>query len=196
MICKYEEYIGIYQEIIPVKLCHDFITWFDTLSKEGITISSNIDASGLASTSRKDEVVQIPSGLSIHCFPQGLCKELWEKITECVKLYLDEYNFNDPVTSHSFKAHRVKEGGGYHVWHHEHSRENSYRILVWMLCLESPDEGGETEFLNQSMRITQRPRQLLIWPAGFTHKHRGNPPLKGQKTYLTGWFETVDNSDK
>ena len=34
-------------------------------------------------------------------------------------------------------------------------------------------------------------KQLSIWPATFTHKHRGNPPLEGQKTYLTGWFESL-----
>ena len=30
--------------------------------------------------------------------------------------------------------------------------------------------------------------KLLIWPAGFTHMHRGNPPLEGEKMYITGWF--------
>ena len=39
------------------------------------------------------------------------------------------------------------------------------------------------------MRIEPKVGQLTIWPAGFTHKHRGNPPLEGQKTYITGWFE-------
>ena len=42
------------------------------------------------------------------------------------------------------------------------------------------------------MRIEPKVKQLLIWPAGYTHTHRGNPPLEGQKTYITGWFEEVD----
>ena len=30
---------------------------------------------------------------------------------------------------------------------------------------------------------------MVIWPAGFTHCHRGNPPLDRDKYILTGWLE-------
>ena len=46
----------------------------------------------------------------------------------------------------------------------------------------------ETEFLYQSKRIDPIAGRTLIWPPGFTHKHRGNPPLKGEKIYMTGWL--------
>jgi len=49
--------------------------------------------------------------------------------------------------------------------------------------------GGETEFLYQSIRIKPVAGRTLIWPAGYTHVHRGNPPIKGEKMYATGWFE-------
>ena len=65
-----------------------------------------------------------------------------------------------------------------------------------MVVIESPERGGETEFLHQSMRIEPKVGQLVIWPAGFTHKHRGNPPLEGQKTYITGWFQMVPEFEK
>ena len=60
--------------------------------------------------------------------------------------------------------------------------------MAWMVCLQPAEEGGETEFLFQSKRIKLDVGSLLIWPAGYTHKHRGNPPLKGRKIYITGWF--------
>ena len=50
------------------------------------------------------------------------------------------------------------------------------------------EEGGETEFLHQSKRFKQEVGQTLIWPVGFTHQHRGNPVLQGEKVYITGWF--------
>jgi len=27
-----------------------------------------------------------------------------------------------------------------------------------------------------------------VWPAGFTHVHRGNPPLKNKKYVISGWL--------
>ena len=53
-------------------------------------------------------------------------------------------------------------------------------------------EGGETEFLYQSKRFQPKRGQFLIWPAGFTHVHRGNPPLSGEKYISTSWLENIN----
>ena len=65
-----------------------------------------------------------------------------------------------------------------------------------MTYLQAPSEGGETEFLYQSKRIDPVVGRTLIWPPGFTHKHRGNPPLKGEKFYITGWMNMSPHSNK
>ena len=94
------------------------------------------------------------------------------------------------LSCHSFKLHKVKEGQGYHTWHSEiDGVQGCRRVLAWMTYLRVPEEGGETEFLHQSKRIVPAVGKTLIWPAYFTHLHRGNPPLKGEKYYITGWFE-------
>ena len=36
------------------------------------------------------------------------------------------------------------------------------------------EQNGETEFLHQEKRIQPKENTMLIWPAGFTHTHRGN----------------------
>jgi hypothetical protein len=64
-----------------------------------------------------------------------------------------------------------------------------YRKLVTMLYLNTVEEGGETEFLYLHRRIQPVQGRLLIFPAGFTHTHRGNPPLRGEKYILTSWLE-------
>ena len=132
----------------------------------------------------------------MNYFPVILANPLWESLSACVKIYQNEYNFSNPVESSGLKIHRVQPSEGYHIWHHEHSFSNPYRVFAWMIILEAPTLGGETEFLYQSIRIKPKVNQLSIWPAGFTHKHRGNPPLEGQKTYITGWFNLIPSSNK
>ena len=63
--------------------------------------------------------------------------------------------------------------------------------MAYMTYLEVPKKGGETEFLHQSLRIEPVVGRTLIWPAGFTHMHRGNAPLDGEKMYITGWFHVT-----
>ena len=58
-----------------------------------------------------------------------------------------------------------------------------------MMYLNDVDDGGETEFLYQKKRIRPKQGRVLIFPAGFTHTHRGNPPLSGDKYILTSWLE-------
>ena len=57
------------------------------------------------------------------------------------------------------------------------------------MFLNTIDEGGETEFLEQGLRFKPKAGDVLIWPAYFTHPHRGNPPLSNDKYLATGWVE-------
>jgi hypothetical protein len=58
-----------------------------------------------------------------------------------------------------------------------------------MVYLNDIEDGGETEFLYLSKRVKPVTGRVLLWPAGYTHTHRGNPPLKDTKYIITGWVE-------
>tara|TARA_R110000822_G_scaffold33817_2_gene96124 strand:+ start:536 stop:1147 length:612 start_codon:yes stop_codon:yes gene_type:complete len=83
---------------------------------------------------------------------------------------------------------------GYHVWHLEHGSDydNSRRALVFTVYLNDVENGGETEFLNQSVRVKPVKGRCVIWPAGFPYVHRGNPPLQGEKYIMTSWLLLKD----
>jgi len=187
-----KQFIGIFPNAVNEELCSDIVSLFDSISEHGLTMSSMQETGGLSSN-RNDEVVNVPGGLSLmqDCFQRDITTPLWQNIGSCLDLYMEKYNIDQLMTSSAFKVHRVQPTGGYHAWHHEHTFNFPYRALAWMIVLESPKRGGETEFLHQSIRIEPRVGQATIWPAGFTHKHRGNPPLEGQKTYMTGWFDII-----
>ena len=60
-----------------------------------------------------------------------------------------------------------------------------------LIYLNDIEDGGETEFLYQGVRVPPVKGRLIVWPAGFTHVHRGNPPLKETKYAITGWINYV-----
>jgi len=88
---------------------------------------------------------------------------------------------------------RTLPGEGFHTFHFEKgSMGSNRRIAATMMYLNTVEEGGETEFLYQHKRFKPVAGQVLIWPAGFTHVHRGLPPLKGEKYIATSWLENVN----
>ena len=52
-------------------------------------------------------------------------------------------------------------------------------------------EGGELEFLYYARRMKLAAGDVVIFPDAFTHTHRGNMVLAGEKLVLTGWYELV-----
>lgn len=109
--------------------------------------------------------------------------------------YREEFDTINQLQQHtifSYKVQKTMPGGGYHVWHCEHDTiEHSRRLATYTVFLNDVAEGGETEFLYQNERVAPKEGRLVIFPSGFTHTHRGNPPLRGIKYILTGWIEYV-----
>jgi len=84
---------------------------------------------------------------------------------------------------------KTEPSEGYHVWHCERQHLGSMtRAVAWILYLNDVEEGGETEFLYYRKRISPEAGKLLIFPANYTHAHRGNPPLEKTKYIMTGWY--------
>ncbi|MGY0799763.1 2OG-Fe(II) oxygenase [Lysobacter sp. A286] len=83
--------------------------------------------------------------------------------------------------------------GGYPYWHCElyprdQHAETLHRHLLWTVYLNDGFEQGETEFLYQRRKVAPRTGSLLIAPAAFTHTHRGNRPVGGDKVIATSWI--------
>lgn len=91
------------------------------------------------------------------------------------------------------KAQKTPAGGGFHDWHHEAcDGVTANRWLAYTLYLNDDFEGGETEFLHQNTRIKPVAGRCSVFPTGFLHTHRGNPPINGTKYILTGWVIDLD----
>lgn len=119
--------------------------------------------------------------------------KFWEEIYPA---YTDRYPEITNVSRHrlgTLKIQRTMPGEGYHVWHFENgSGHYGHRLAFIIMYLNTIDEGGETEFIHQSMRVEPVVGRLIIAPSTFTHTHRGNPPLKKAKYIITTWLEYND----
>ena len=196
---EYNDFIEIYDNSVPQELCDELVEWFDLCSEKNFTLHNMPFEDGLNHIGlRSDEAMSIPCGIQDDSYPVlsdslplKIVKSFFDVLNNSLKDYAEKCNLmNTRLSCLAFKIHKVKEGQGYHVWHYENdSINNLHKTLAWMTYLKVPEEGGETEFLYQSKRITPVAGKTLIWPAYFTHLHRGNPPLKGEKYYITGWFE-------
>ena len=78
------------------------------------------------------------------------------------------------------------ENEGFFTLHNEDSGSHPYRMLVWMMYLNDAKSG--TEFPYQNKTITPKVGRTVIWPAGWTHPHKGVTPNEGIKYISTGWF--------
>ena len=57
-----------------------------------------------------------------------------------------------------------------------------------MTYLNNVEDKGQTEFYYQKLNVKPEKGLTLIWPAEWTHTHRGNKVIKGTKYMITGWM--------
>ena len=86
-----------------------------------------------------------------------------------------------------YNIQKYVDGDGYFDLHHEQGFRFPFRMLAWMVYLNDAKCG--TEFPYQKKKVKAKTGRLVIWPAGWTHLHKGETPNKGLKYITTGWCE-------
>jgi hypothetical protein len=89
---------------------------------------------------------------------------------------------------------RYEPGDVYNLIHCETGVYNPYRIFAWMIYLNTIEDGGGTEFLHFNKTLRPKAGDMYIWPAGWTHLHRGVVAPHERKYLLTGWVSHLTQS--
>ena len=58
-----------------------------------------------------------------------------------------------------------------------------------MTYLNDVSEGGPTDFDHFGIEVQPKKGLTLIWPAEWTHAHKGNVVTWGSKYIITGWMK-------
>tara|TARA_B100001996_G_scaffold355824_1_gene318716 strand:- start:193 stop:774 length:582 start_codon:yes stop_codon:yes gene_type:complete len=114
----------------------------------------------------------------------------------CIEEYINRFSLlsTNKFLVYSVKLKKIEAGAGFHAWHYENgSILNSTRAFVIQTYLNDDFDGGETEFLYQNRREEAVAGDVIIFPAAYTHVHRGNPPIGGTKYIATSWAVTQDS---
>ena len=57
-----------------------------------------------------------------------------------------------------------------------------------MTYLNNVEDGGSTYFSHYDLDIKPQKGLTIIWPAEWTHAHKGNVINTGSKYIITGWL--------
>ena len=128
-------------------------------------------------------------------FPTYYTKAL-EKIVNNYKkkyLYVNDGQFKWGVYE-PIKIQKYYPGQSYRVYHYENTGHPSHlrRHLVFMTYLNTVKSGGETEWLYQKFKVKPQKGLTIVWPAIWTHTHRGKPAPKELKYICTGWYDYIN----
>ena len=125
------------------------------------------------------------------------CLTIEEEIRSIVGLYVAYYRLEEHVPALGITEHyniqKYPLNGAYHKIHADRGYNNSnrFRELVFMTYLNDVHTGGETEFMFYKLKVKPKKGLTLVWPAGWTHLHRGLPSPITEKIICTGWFSPL-----
>jgi hypothetical protein len=188
----HKDFIGVYEDLLSKERCQQIIDKMENhMSSLPSEIRNGKEQFPNEDVGRKDYQIFANKVFG------GITKDINNVLDACISLYADEFFTLKNIgkfRSDEVKLQKTPPKGGYHVWHCEHSNKfTSDRVLAWTLYLNDiPDGEGETEFLWQGIRIKPKTGTVCIFPASFTHTHRGNPVYSCDKYIATGWFEFIE----
>ena len=114
---------------------------------------------------------------------QGVLEKYIERFPFCET---SRFSIHEPLSIQQYQP-----GGGFKSWHSERNDAGFpgvYRHLVFMTYLTDNPEGG-TEWFHQELYVPAKKGYTVIWPADWTHTHRGRVDLNSEKMIITGWFQ-------
>ena len=174
----------------PLELCDEIVNYFEhSTSKQkkgraGNRLNQSIKKS--VDISLLPNEIKLPENQIFNSYLDALFA--------CYKDYLLQWpflsSFANQVEIGSFNIQRYQAGEHFQQIHTERaSIATLHRIFAWMTYLNDVDEGGTTFFSHYGLEIKPKKGLTLIWPAEWTHAHKGNVLHSGSKYIITGWMD-------
>ena len=173
-----------------LELCDELVNYFElntNKQKKGVT------QSGINQNIKKSVDISInPNEIKLP--KNKIFQSYFDALFHCHKDYLLQWpflaSFASKVEIGRFNIQRYQAGEHFQRIHSERTSISTlHRIFAWMTYLNDVNEGGTTYFEHYGIEIKPRKGLTLIWPAEWTHAHKGNVLHSGSKYIVTGWMD-------
>ena len=175
--------------IIEPSICDEIINYFEE-NQQKQNQGTTTGGLNLAAKNRQDLSLS-PKELNL---PENkIYKIYFENLFKCYKDYNLQWPFLAEMVSHldigKFNIGKYIPGQHFQKIHCERGGLNSlHRLFAFMTYLNDAEEGGSTYFNHYDLDIKPKKGLTLIWPAEWTHSHKGNILKSGLKYIITGWL--------
>ena len=177
--------------IADLNICDELIEWFYSKEKEHLSGCDVGNDSNPVDHTRKKS--------TDYCFSfrgetEPVVVSYSEELQIFLHRYISAYGFADRVAPYSIneqvQIQHYEPYGGYRAFHAERTgfKPHMARHLVFQTYLNTVEDGGETEFFYQKFKCKAVKGRTLIWPADWTHTHRGIVSPTENKYIITGWY--------
>jgi len=171
-------------------ICDEIISYYEKhkdKQEQGVTGTGTIN---LDTKNRKDISIS-PKELDLK--GNEILNEYFKVLFQFYKDYNKQWPFLASIVSNleigRFNIGKYIPGEHFKKIHTERTGLSSlHRLLAFMTYLNDVDDGGSTYFSHYDLDIKPQKGLTIIWPAEWTHAHKGNIINKGSKYILTGWL--------
>ena len=174
----------------PIELCDEIVNYFEqNTSKQ----KKGRIGSGLNQNIKKSvDIAILPNEINLP--KNQILNAYINALFTCHKDYLLQWpfltSFANKVEIGSFNIQRYQTGEHFQQIHCERTSISTlHRLFAWMTYLNDVEDGGTTFFSHYNLEIKPKKGLTLIWPAEWTHAHKGNVIHSGTKYIITGWMD-------
>ena len=175
------------------ELCKSIINFFEknpNLQKKGVTTGNTINEEVKKTT----DITINPNSLKEKDYE--IFVNYFKHLNECFLDYKEQFpflkTFIKKISIGPFNVQKYLPGDHFSRLHSERTSVNTLqRLFAWMTYLNDVNEedGGTTDFDYYKLKIKPERGKTLIWPAEWTHAHRGSVLKNGEKLIITGWID-------
>ena len=165
-----DTFIREYPGHAPDVFCDALIQYCNDLREGKMRTEMGLHNGGPSEDNRKDFYFFMTEG-TLPNLRNTLLRE-WVKLGS--SQYIEEFQHLGTFDYFlgTAKVQMTLPGEGFHHWHYDNAGySNMSRWFVFITYLNDDYEGGETEFLNQGIRVKPEKGKTVIFPASYTHRH-------------------------